>query len=42
MASRYLQEFPIPQGFNVLLANLTRDILRDQPSNIIEYATLYF
>lgn len=42
MASSYLQAFPVPQGFYEILADFTRDILRDQPVNILEYATLYF
>jgi hypothetical protein len=42
MASSYLQAFPVPQTFYEILAELTRDILRDQPANILEYATLYF
>jgi len=42
MASKYLQHFPIPAGFQQLLADLTRDILKDQPANIVEYAANYF
>jgi len=42
MASKYLQKYPIPQGFNDIVHNLTREILRDQPEDIIEYAALYF
>lgn len=39
MASKHLQMFPVPPD---ILANLTRSILKDQPPNIIEYATFYF
>lgn len=42
MASKYLQKFPVPHGFQELLADLTREVLRDQPDNIVEYAALYF
>lgn len=42
MASRYLQTFPIPQGFPELLHDFSREVLRDQPDNIHEYAFLYF
>lgn len=42
MASKYLQHFPIPTGFQQLLADLTRDILKNQPANIVEYAANYF
>ena len=42
MASSYLKTYPVPQGFYEILADLTHDILRDQPTNIVEYAALYF
>jgi len=42
MASKYLQKFPVPEGFQEILADLTRSILRDQPPNIIEYSASYF
>ena len=42
MASKYLQKYPVPSGFQEVLADLTREILRDQPTNIIEYAAKYF
>lgn len=42
MASKYLQKYPVPAGFQEILADLTREILRDQPPNIIEYAAKYF
>ena len=42
MASRYIQKYPIPQDFPSILKNFSREILRDQPTNIIEYAANYF
>lgn len=42
MASGYLHTYPVPQGFYEILAELTKDILRDQPANIVEYAALFF
>lgn len=42
MASKYLQKFPVPVGFQETLADFTKEVLRDQPENIIEYAALYF
>lgn len=42
MASRYIQKYPIPEGFPLILKNFSREILRDQPANIIEYAAKYF
>lgn len=32
----------VPQGFQTLLEMLSREILRDQPENIYEYAANYF
>ena len=42
MASKYLQKYPVPQDFASVLHDLTREILRDQPEDIVEYAALYF
>lgn len=42
MASKYVQKFPIPQGFHEILNDLTKEILRYQPENIIEFSMLYF
>jgi hypothetical protein len=42
MASRYIQKYPVLNDFPLILKNLSREILRDQPTNIIEYAAKYF
>lgn len=42
MANKHLPHFSIPQDFNHILSDFTREILRDQPSDIIEYAAQYF
>jgi hypothetical protein len=42
MASKYLQEFPVPNGFMEILADFTREVLRVQPENIVEYGAKYF
>ena len=42
MASKYLQKFPVPEGFPEVLADLTREVLREQPKNIVEFAANYF
>ena len=42
MASKYLQKYPVPAEFQQILADFTREVLRDQPTNIIEYAAKYF
>ena len=42
MASKYLQKFPIPQSFNDILYEFSREILREQPIDIIEFGAAYF
>jgi hypothetical protein len=42
MASKYLQKFPVPQGFQEILADFTKEVLRVQPANILEFAASYF
>jgi hypothetical protein len=42
MATKYLQKFPIPKDFPKLFHDFTKEILRDQPKDIIDYAYLYF
>lgn len=42
MASKYLQKYPVPAGFEQILHDFAREVLRDQPDNIIEYAAGYF
>ena len=42
MANKHLPHYPIPQDFSTVLADFTREILRDQPKDITEYAALYF
>jgi len=42
MASKYLQQFPVPDPFPKIFHDFAREILRDQPRNIIEYGYMYF
>lgn len=42
MASKYIQKFPIPNGFPEILNDFSKEILRYQPENIIEFSALYF
>lgn len=42
MASKYLQQFPIPAEFPHILRDLTREILRLQPRDIIHFSAEYF
>ena len=42
MASKYRKKFEMPEGFYDVLENYTREVLRDQPIDIIEFSYLYF
>lgn len=42
MASKYLQKFPVPDNFYEILHDFSREVIRDQPEDIIEYGSLYF
>jgi len=42
MASKYIQKYPIPEGFPEIVHDLAKEILRNQPSDILEFSALYF
>jgi len=42
MASKYLQKYPVPENFYEILHDFTREVLRAQPEDILEYAYNYF
>lgn len=42
MASKYLQKFPVPDNFYEILHDFAREIIRDQPEDILEYGSDYF
>jgi hypothetical protein len=42
MASTYLQKFPVPEQFPEILHDLLREILREQPEDIIAFSYRYF
>ena len=42
MASKYLKRHPIPPNFADVLSDFTKEILREQPENILEFAVKYF
>ena len=42
MASKYRKKFELPEGFYNILEDYTREVLRDQPIDILEYSYLYF
>lgn len=42
MASKYRKRYSVPQGFDLVLEELTREILREQPRNIVAFAAHYF
>ena len=42
MASKYLQKFSVPENFPEILHDFAREILRDQPDDILKYGYEYF
>lgn len=42
MASKYRKKFTMPEGFYQVLEDYSREVLRDQPRDIIEFSYLYF
>ena len=42
MASSYLQRYPVPDGFPELLHDLIKAILREQPTDIVDYCHQFF
>ena len=40
--STYAKEATLPEGFETVLRDLTREILRDQPEDISSYGYSYF
>jgi hypothetical protein len=42
MASKYRKRYTVPDGFNQILEDLSREILREQPRNIVHFAASYF
>jgi hypothetical protein len=42
MASKYRKKFSLPENFYPILEEYSREVLRDQPQDIIEFSYLYF
>ena len=42
MASKYRKKFELPSDFYDILENYSREVLRDQPLDIIEFSYEYF
>ena len=42
MASKYRQKYTLPSGFYQVLEDYSREVLRDQPQDILEFSYLYF
>ena len=42
MASKYRKKFNMPENFSGLLEDYTREVLRDQPQDIVEFSYLFF
>ena len=42
MASKYRKNFQLPEGCYSILEDYAREVLRDQPKDILEFSYLYF
>ena len=42
MSSKYIKKYAIPTGFQDLLSEFTKEILRNQPKDIIDFGVEYF
>ena len=42
MASKYRKKFELPENFYEILESYSREVLRDQPLDIIEFSYMYF
>ena len=42
MASKYLKKHTIPDGFQEILTEFTKEILRNQPIDILDFSCEYF
>ena len=42
MASKYRKKYDLPEGFYDILQDYSREVLRDQPLDIIEFSYMYF
>ena len=42
MSSKYIKKYAIPTGFQDLLSEFTKEILRNQPKDIIDFGIEYF
>ncbi len=42
MSSKYIKKYEIPVGFQDLLSEFTKEILRNQPKDIIDFGVEYF
>lgn len=40
--NKYAKEFKIPEGFDEVLRNLTREVLRSQPEDINKFGKKHF
>ena len=42
MASKYRKKYTLPENFYNVLEDYSREVLRDQPVDILEFSYLYF
>ena len=42
MASKYRQKYTVPDKFYQVLEDYSREVLRDQPQDILEFSYMFF
>ena len=42
MASKYRKKYTLPENFYTVLEDYSREVLRDQPMDVVEFSYLYF
>ena len=42
MASKYRKKYALPENFYTVIEDYSREVLRDQPMDVVEFSYLYF
>ena len=42
MASKYRKKYTLPENFYTVIEDYSREVLRDQPMDVVEFSYLYF
>ena len=42
MASKYLKKYHVPNGFDKILHEFIREVLRYQPDDLVDFGAVYF